>query len=146
MWYEGVGIKIKNLMINERRKVQRQLSFLHQLIFHYEDSVHNPQPLILLESWDSQLSPCVIRFGYQTGQFLSYNMQKIDISLEAKNSQNFGYRPIKRYNILENNMFRIFVILWWRLGNVRTGLGYEPYTYMDFILTIDIKFLFGILW
>ena len=25
------------------------------------------------------------------------------------------------------------------------GLGYDPYTYMDFILTIDIKFLFGIL-
>jgi len=25
------------------------------------------------------------------------------------------------------------------------GLGYDPYTYMYFILTIDIKFLFGIL-
>jgi hypothetical protein len=27
----------------------------------------------------------------------------------------------------------------------RDGLGYDPYTYMDFILTIVIKFLFGIL-
>jgi hypothetical protein len=37
--------------------------------------------------------------GCQSGQFLRYNVQKVDISLEANNGcQIFGYGPIKRYS------------------------------------------------
>jgi len=36
------------------------------LIFHHENSVHNPQTLVPLESWRSQLSPCVISLGSHT--------------------------------------------------------------------------------
>jgi hypothetical protein len=50
-----------------------------------------------MESTRSQLSVCVISLGCQTGQFLSYYVQKVDISLEANGCQVFGYGPIKRY-------------------------------------------------
>jgi hypothetical protein len=50
---------------------------------------------IPLESRRSQLSLCVISLGCQSGQFLSYNVQKVDISLEANGCQIFGYGPIK---------------------------------------------------
>jgi len=72
-------------------------TFLCQLIFHHEDSLRDPQTLVLLESCDSQLSPCVIIFECQNGQFLSYNTRKVDISLEANGCHFFGYGPIKRY-------------------------------------------------
>jgi hypothetical protein len=35
-------------------------TILCQLIFHYKDSVRDPHTLVSLESWRSQLSPCVI--------------------------------------------------------------------------------------
>jgi hypothetical protein len=38
-------------------------TLLRQLIFHHEDSVRDPQTLYLLESLESQLSPCVISLG-----------------------------------------------------------------------------------
>ncbi len=42
-------------------------TILHRRILRWEDSVHNPQTLIPLKSWDSQLSEWVITFECQPG-------------------------------------------------------------------------------
>ena len=39
---------------------------MRYLIFHPEDSVRDPQTLVPLESWESQLSLCVISLGGHT--------------------------------------------------------------------------------
>ncbi len=54
----------------------------------------HPNTLLPLESWRSQLSLCVISLGCQTGQFLNYNAQKVDILLERNHCQIFGYGSI----------------------------------------------------
>ena len=51
VWYEGVGIKIENPMTNKRRKVRQQQLNLFEptnIVFHYEDSVRDPQTLSFL--------------------------------------------------------------------------------------------------
>jgi hypothetical protein len=40
---------------------------------------------------------CVVSFKCQTGQFLSYDAQKVDISHKGNGCRIFGYRPVKRY-------------------------------------------------
>jgi hypothetical protein len=54
------------LTSTSKSRVITTSTILHQLILYYEDSVYNPQTLVLLESWESQLFKCGISFGDHT--------------------------------------------------------------------------------
>ncbi len=68
--YVGLNNKRKNLggssflMSNSKIIVITTSTMLRQLVFHYEESVRNPQTLVPLECWDSQHSLCAIRWGF----------------------------------------------------------------------------------
>ena len=63
-------------------------TMLRQLIFHYEDSVQDPQTLVPLESWDSQLSlNILLDWGFGS------------TSLLTKTRQSWGFE-LRRYYFL----------------------------------------------
>ena len=80
------------------------------LIFRHEDSVHDPQTqtLIPLESWRSQLSPCVIRLGGHTDYFVrqswSYVLRLIFLTELSKRSK-------RRYELSKNARKMTFFVI-----------------------------------
>ena len=54
-----------------------------------------PKPLYCWKAEDLSFFSCAICLGCQSSQFLSYNVQKVDISLEANSCRIFGYGSIK---------------------------------------------------
>ncbi len=65
-----------------------------------------PRPLYHWKAEDlSFLHVLSSTLGCQTGQFLSYTVQKVDVSLEANGCQIFGYGSIKRYMLAAIQMY-----------------------------------------
>jgi hypothetical protein len=106
-----VGIVFRSLIfetsINQKSKklwISTSMSACH-LLFHHEDSVCDPQTLVPSESWDSQLSPCVICVGGRTDYLRLCNL-KHRVLAGTKNSswtdrcQKSGRFEIKRFLVL----------------------------------------------
>ena len=63
----------------------------------WEDSVRDPPTLIPLESWDCQLSACVISFGGQYDSFVNYLRTQMRLCFQCVFFHYNEYSPIKRY-------------------------------------------------
>jgi hypothetical protein len=97
------------LSTSEIRETTISTSAQH-LIFRHDDSVHNPQTqtLIPLESWRSQLSPCVIRLGGHTDFFVcqswSFVLRLIFLTESSKRSK-------RRYELSKNARKMTFFVI-----------------------------------
>jgi hypothetical protein len=86
-----VGIVLRSLIFetsiflmstSKIRETTISMSVRH-LIFHHEDSIHDPQTLVQLESWDSQLSLCVFILGGHTDYFVNKKASKWGLCVEV---------------------------------------------------------------
>ena len=66
-----ISKKGSSFQINSKLRRNHDLNAFAQMDISFTDSVHHPPTLIPFESWDSQLSACVITFWCHTGEFVN---------------------------------------------------------------------------